>query len=63
MMWNTRISNKMNVGKPNEDALRGWLGNKYTRMLCVNVPAWFMFLCRQRLLCDQTLNTSSILHS
>jgi hypothetical protein len=63
MMWNARISNKMNVGKPNEDALRGWLGNNYTRMLCVNVPAWFMFLCRQRLLCDQTLNTSSILYS
>ncbi|XP_014554308.1 hypothetical protein COCVIDRAFT_105283 [Bipolaris victoriae FI3] len=45
MMWNARISSKLNIGKANEDALRGWLGNNYTRMLCVNVPAWVMFLC------------------
>jgi len=45
MQWNARISNKENIGKKNEDALRGWLGNNYTRMLWVNIPAWLMFVC------------------
>jgi hypothetical protein len=45
MMWNARISDKNNVGKQNEDALRGWLGNNGKRMTRVNIPAWFMFIC------------------
>jgi hypothetical protein len=45
MMWNSRISTKENIGKANEDALRGWLRNNGTRMAWVNIPAWFMFLC------------------
>lgn len=45
MQWNAKISNKENIGRKNEDALRGWLGNNYTRMLWVNIPAWFMFVC------------------
>ncbi|PWY71024.1 hypothetical protein BO70DRAFT_365321 [Aspergillus heteromorphus CBS 117.55] len=45
MMWNARISTKTNVGKANEDALRGWLGNNGTRMVVVNLPAWVLFIC------------------
>jgi hypothetical protein len=45
MMWNAKISNKENIGKRNEDALRGWLGNNFMRMCWVNVPAWLCFVC------------------
>ncbi|KAH9906646.1 hypothetical protein F4778DRAFT_722808 [Xylariomycetidae sp. FL2044] len=45
MMWNARISSKINIGKANEDALRGWLGNNGMRMTWVNIPAWIMFIC------------------
>ncbi|KAI1170321.1 hypothetical protein F4777DRAFT_584023 [Nemania sp. FL0916] len=45
MMWNARIASKDRIGAANEDALRGWLGNNYARMLWVNIPAWVMFMC------------------
>ena len=45
MGWNARIASKEDIGRKNEDALRGWLGNNYARMLWVNVPAWLMFVC------------------
>jgi hypothetical protein len=45
MMWNARISRKVNVGQQNYDALRGWLANNFARMCWVNVPAWLMFVC------------------
>ncbi|QIW96910.1 hypothetical protein AMS68_002428 [Peltaster fructicola] len=44
MSWNAKIANKENIGRKNEDALRGWLHNNYMRMLCVNLPAWVMFV-------------------
>lgn len=45
MGWNARISSKEDIGERNEDALRGWLRNNYSRMIWVNVPAWVMFIC------------------
>ncbi len=45
MSWNARISSKEDIGVRNEDALRGWLGNNFSRMVWVNVPAWVMFVC------------------
>ncbi|KAF1730571.1 hypothetical protein CRV24_010034 [Beauveria bassiana] len=45
MMWNARISSKEHIGIKNYDALRGWLGNNFSRMCWVNVPAWLMFIC------------------
>ena len=45
MQWNAKISSTENVGVRNEDALRGWLGNNYSRILWVNIPAWLMFVC------------------
>lgn len=44
MMWNARISSKDDIGRKNEDALRGWLNNNYNRMIWVNVPAWLCFV-------------------
>ncbi|KAK0516500.1 hypothetical protein JMJ35_001103 [Cladonia borealis] len=45
MAWNAKISCKEDIGRKNEDALRGWLANNYARMLWVNLPAWVMFVC------------------
>lgn len=45
MYWNSKICSKEKMGQRNEDALRGWLGNNFRRMMLVNVPAWLMFLC------------------
>ncbi|MCJ1280129.1 hypothetical protein MMC21_007956 [Puttea exsequens] len=45
MSWNAKISSKEDVGVRNEEALRGWLGNNFARMVWVNVPAWLCFVC------------------
>jgi hypothetical protein len=45
MYWNSKICSKEKMGQHNEDALRGWLGNNFRRMMLVNIPAWLMFVC------------------
>ena len=44
MSWNARTSSKEAIGKRNEEALRGWLGNNFSRMCWVNLPAWVCFV-------------------
>ncbi|EMR72124.1 hypothetical protein MGN70_002336 [Eutypa lata] len=50
MMWNARITKKENIGKANEDGLRGWLGNNGARMKWVNFPAWICFVLASAML-------------
>lgn len=45
MMWNAKMASKDDIGKKNEEAVRGWLNNNGMRMVWVNLPAWIMFVC------------------